>query len=92
MELHLILHPDSRRISGSDGCNRLRGRYELDEGRLTFTEMATTSMSCPEEAEPQREILNVLKRVSTVRLIRQHIEMFDDDGKFLARFEARQLK
>lgn len=91
-EPHLILHPDSRRISGSDGCNRLRGRYELDEGHLAFSEMATTSMSCPDEAEPQRDLPNVLKRVSTVRLIRQHIEMFDADGKFLARFEARQLK
>ena len=49
-------------------------------------------MSCPEEADPQRELPNVLKRVSTVRLIRQQIEMFDADGKFLARFEARELK
>ena len=91
-EPHLILHPDSRRMSGSDGCSRLRGRYELDESSLVFTELATTSMSCPEEADPQRELPNVLKRVSTVRLIRQQIEMFDANGKFLARFEARELK
>ena len=91
-EPHLILHPDSKRVSGSDGCSRLRGRYDLDENRLTFAEMATTSTSCPEEADPQREFPDALKRVTTVKLIRQHIEMFDARGKLLARFEARELK
>lgn len=37
----------NQRLSGSDGCNRLMGSYALDGARLTFTQIATTRMACP---------------------------------------------
>ena len=45
---HLVLDPDGRRLSGSGGCNRLLGRYELNGDRLGFGAVATTMMACPE--------------------------------------------
>lgn len=44
-EAHLVLHADGR-LAGSDGCNRLMGRYALDGGKLSFGEIAATRMAC----------------------------------------------
>jgi uncharacterized lipoprotein NlpE involved in copper resistance len=35
-EPHVILNPESRRVGGSGGCNRLVGSYERHGDRLTF--------------------------------------------------------
>ena len=34
------------RVSGSDGCNRLTGTYQLNADRVTFGQMAGTQMAC----------------------------------------------
>lgn len=42
---HVILTDDGR-VAGSDGCNRLMGEWEFDEGIVTFRAVATTRMHC----------------------------------------------
>jgi copper homeostasis protein (lipoprotein) len=45
----LLLDPTTKRVSGSDGCNRFTGTYELDGSRLRFSGLAGTRMACPPE-------------------------------------------
>ena len=45
-EPHLIFAHDQRRISGSGGCNRLTGSFELDGDKLHLGRMAGTMMAC----------------------------------------------
>ena len=45
----LMLDPTTRRMTGSDGCNRFNGSYELDGNRLRFSAIASTRMACPPE-------------------------------------------
>lgn len=33
-------------VAGTDGCNRLAGRWRLDGGVVRFTQMASTMMYC----------------------------------------------
>ena len=91
-ELHLILQPAQRRVTGFSGCNRLTGSYELTGDRLTFGTMAGTMMACPSGMDTERAFLDALHKASTTKIIRQHLELFDTSGKFLARFEARHMK
>ncbi|MFC3282778.1 META domain-containing protein [Litchfieldella rifensis] len=43
------------RLVGSDGCNRLSGQVELDDGnRIRIQNLASTRMACPNMAEAQR--------------------------------------
>lgn len=91
-EPHFILHPDSHRVSGSSGCNRLMGGYERQGNRLTFRQMAGTMMACPDGMEIERPFLDAMQKVSTTKITRQHLDVFDASGKFLARFEARHMK
>jgi hypothetical protein len=41
-EPHVILNPESRRVGGSGGCNRLVGSDELQADGLTFSQMEGT--------------------------------------------------
>ena len=44
---HLILEANGK-LSGTDGCNRLSGGWEQDGDVVTFGEVATTAMACPD--------------------------------------------
>lgn len=44
---HLALEEDGT-LSGTDGCNRLSGSWEQDGEVITFGEVATTMMACPD--------------------------------------------
>ena len=90
-EPHLILKPESRRIGGSGGCNRLIGSYELDGKQLTFGQLATTRMACREGMDTEAAFTAALEEVRTWRIAGQHLELFDDGGQLVARCEARAL-
>ncbi len=41
------LEPADKRVSGTDGCNRLMGVYTLDGEKVSFGPLAGTKMACP---------------------------------------------
>ncbi|MFN4299740.1 MAG: META domain-containing protein [Thermaurantimonas sp.] len=46
-EAFIILHSYDQRVSGSNSCNRISGKYELGEGNsLKFKQIATTMIEC----------------------------------------------
>ena len=56
-EPHLILAHDQPRVTGSGGCDRLIGRFELDDGdALRFRGMAGTMMACPAGMEQEQRL------------------------------------
>jgi copper homeostasis protein (lipoprotein) len=91
-EPHFILHPESRRVGGSGGCNRLAGSYELKGDTLTFGQMAGTRMACLEGMDTEKAFLDALRRVNKWKIAGQHLELFDAAGNLVARFEARHMK
>ena len=92
-EAHFILHPADLRVSGSGGCNRFTGAYELAGGRLTFgNRMASTMMACPETMETERKFLAALQQVRSARVTRNLLELLDASGSVVAQFEAVHLK
>ena len=87
-EPHFILHPANRSVTGSGGCNRLTGSYELNADRLSFRGVASTKMACVDGMETEQAYLNALGRVYRWRISGQSLELFDFRGNGLARFEA----
>jgi len=60
-EIYIELNKPSGMVSGSGGCNRIMGSFTLGEGgRLTFSQMASTRMMCPEGMEVEAALLKVL--------------------------------
>jgi copper homeostasis protein (lipoprotein) len=90
-EPHLILRPPEGRFGGSGGCNRLIGSYRVDGNRLEFSPAASTMMACPEGMETEAAFTAALSKVRTWRIVGEHLEVYDADDAFLARFERRLM-
>jgi len=89
-EIYLELAPDSKRISGSGGCNRLMGAYELDGSTLRFTQVASTMMACPGDAMPREQaFVKALSDTTGFRIHGATLTLLDKNDAVLAHFEAQ---
>ncbi len=70
-EPHLIFASNEPRISGSGGCNRLTGSFELDGDKLRLRGMAGTMMACLAGMEQEQRFLQSLEKVERYRIKRQ---------------------
>lgn len=63
-EAHLLFFPGQvSKVSGSTGCNRLNGTMELNgTNGIRFSQVATTKMMCPEGADVESKLLDVLAK------------------------------
>lgn len=87
-EAYILLDSASHRVSGSGGCNRLMGSYELAGNELTFGQMAETRMACMQSMETEQAFLTALGEVKTWKIAGGKLELFDAAGKLLATFSA----
>ncbi|HEY1895565.1 MAG TPA: META domain-containing protein [Terracidiphilus sp.] len=87
-EAYFLLDPANHRISGSGGCNRLRGSYELNGEHLKVGQMAGTMMACPVGMDTEQAFLKSLGQVTRWKITGQSLELFDSDGNVLAEFKA----
>lgn len=92
VEPHFILHPDENRVSGSGGCNRLLGSYQVDGNRLSFSRMAGTMMACTAGMELERAFHEALGHVTTWRISGEELELLDATGGVVAKFESVYLR
>ena len=81
-----------QRATGSGGCNRFTGSYELNGNSLRFGALAGSMMACVDGMDTEKEYLETLPQVRTWKVLGQHLELFDAAGTMLARFEARALR
>jgi heat shock protein HslJ len=90
-EAHLVFGAGTR-LTGSDGCNRLTGNYDLKGDALTFGQFAVTQMACPDTGDTDRRFRAVLKGTSRFRIVGQRLELYGATGKPLGVFERRTEK
>lgn len=91
-EPHFILHPDDHRVSGSGGCNRIVGSYELEGDRLKFSRMAGTMRACPSGMELERAFHEALGRVAAWKITGEQLELLDSSGQPVADFVSVYLR
>jgi copper homeostasis protein (lipoprotein) len=84
----LVFDPASHRVSGSGGCNRIVGGYELNGEKLTFGQMASTMMACASGMETEQSFLKALGEVKRWKIAGHELELMDGAGKVLAVFEV----
>jgi len=87
-EPQLVLRPERHQANGSGGCNRLFGGYRLEGGRISFSGIATTRMSCPAGMEIEGEFLRALAEAETWKISGPELDLFDGGGEPVARFAA----
>lgn len=91
-EPHLVLHSEEGRAAGTGGCNQMSGGYEIDGTSITFGLMASTMMACPEAEDVDHALMAALENATSFRLMAHHLDLLDDVGSTVARFEAREMQ
>jgi len=84
----LRLTVDDLKMTGSTGCNTMGGTYELDGDHLRFSGLFMTRKACPGGVSWEPDYPRALEAVSTWKITGDHLELYDDLGSMLARFEA----
>lgn len=82
----LTLDSASHRVSGSGGCNRLVGSYQVMGDQLRFSPMAGTRMACAQGMEVEQAFLEAVGQVSRWKITGGKLQLLDSTGKVLARF------
>lgn len=90
-EPHLVFHTDGR-VAGSDGCNRIMGNYTQDGSKLSFTQMASTMMACPNGNEQAQIFSTTLAEVASFHIAGDQLEVHDETGGVIASFNAVALQ
>ena len=91
-EPHLVLVPGESRLRGFAGCNQFLGRYEVNEKRVRFTGVATTRKFCAGVMDQEQEFLRTLEATASYKIVGEALDLYDVNGKLLARFESQYLK
>jgi copper homeostasis protein (lipoprotein) len=87
--VELLFDPDSDRVSGSGGCNRLMGGFTLDGAALRFSSLASTRMACrPALMDFEGRVFRALEQVRSWRTEGSGLELLDAGGGILLRFEG----
>jgi len=79
--------PTPGQYSGSTGCNRLIGTYSVANATISMVGGGTLR-ACKEEAAAEAAMLAALKNARTYRVAGGVLELFDENGARLARFES----
>jgi heat shock protein HslJ len=85
---YIQLDPDSHRVSGSGGCNRLMGAYELEGNHLKFTQMAMTRMTCLHTGNTEAAFSTALDQVTAWKISGGKLLLLDADQHVVAKFSA----
>ena len=85
---YIYLHAEGDKLSGSGGCNRLFGSFDLSGDSLQFHSVASTQMACADNSmEHEPALLEALKLVGSYQLMGDMLILRMDD-RVLARFRA----
>jgi heat shock protein HslJ len=90
-EPHLIFANSELRLSGSGGCNRVTGGFEVDGDTLRLRGMAGTMMACPTGMDQEQRFLQAMTTVERHRIRGNYLELLDAAGAVVARLEAVTL-
>jgi uncharacterized lipoprotein YbaY/heat shock protein HslJ/uncharacterized lipoprotein NlpE involved in copper resistance len=84
----MALDAAAGRVSGSGGCNQYFGTYALTGNGLRFAKLGATMMACP-DMTLESAFHDALARVVSWRIEETHLELADEAGTVVMRFEAR---
>lgn len=85
----LMFHSENGRLSGSGGCNQLLGSYSVDQNLIQTKMIAATRMACLQPGNVDDELIATLTQVKSWNILGQRMELYDQLGRLLVRFEAR---
>jgi len=89
---HLVFTAEDNRFSGSTGCNRISGAYQIAApDRITFSQVVATRMLCI-DMEVENKFLEALNTAGNFSIRNDTLTLNSAQMAPLARFSAVQVK
>lgn len=79
---YLEFDTDKKTISGNGGCNSYGGNYELNDNRLTFTDIIHTEMAC-DALDTEVLFFEKLNDARTFNLKQDILQLMDDSNNVI---------
>lgn len=86
-------HFKDGRVAGTTGCNNYTAAYTTNGEQLSVSEAASTRRMCAEPVgimEQEQQFLRALQQTRSYKIVRNQLEMRDDKGSLLLKFELAQ--
>lgn len=89
-EAYIVLNSADGSVVGHAGCNRLSTNYKQTGAQLSFSDVITTRMFCP-DMPTEIALLEAMKVTAGWRITGSQLELLNGQQTPVARFEARNL-
>ena len=89
-EAYIWLNATDGSVVGHAGCNRLSTSYKQTGAQLSFADVITTRMFCP-DMPTETALLEAMKATAGWRITGSRLELLNAREAPIARFEARNL-
>lgn len=89
-EAYIWLNSTDGSVVGHAGCNRLSTKYKQSGAQLSFDDVITTRMFCP-DMPTETALLGAMKATASWRITGSQLELLNAQQAPIARFEARNL-
>jgi putative lipoprotein len=86
--VHITLQSQNTNVTGNSGCNRMFGRYALENDMLKFDGIGGTKMFCEARMDLEQRFTNALMSVMRWKITGTTLELLDERGIAVATFEA----
>jgi putative lipoprotein len=86
--VHISMESQNTNVTGNSGCNRLFGRYALENDMLKFDGLGGTKMFCEARMDLEQRFTNALMSVMRWKITGTTLELLDERGIAVATFEA----
>lgn len=77
---------------GHGGCNTFGAQYEISNDQISFTEIVSTQIACPEEGVMDQEAayFEALRSAETINLINDQLRIWYNGGQSVLNFVSLQ--
>lgn len=86
--VHIAMQAQNVNVTGNSGCNRMFGRYALENDMLKFDGLGGTKMYCEARMDLEQRFTNALMSVMRWKITGTRLELLDERGVAVATFEA----
>lgn len=89
-EAYIALNSADGSVVGHAGCNRMSSTYKQNGAQISFGDVITTRMYCP-DIPIETALLQAMKVATGWRIAGSQLDLLDGQQRTVARFEARNL-
>ena len=82
----LSFDAQNMKVSGNAGCNNFTGTFKVDKEKLSFGDVASTKMACPDMVT-EGNFLSALSKTATFSMYQEKLVLKDANGTQLMSFD-----